>query len=197
MNIILASQSPSRKALLEQAGIKFQVKPSFIDETKIPVPENKKELCLKIAQAKTEFIYKKFPDSLIIGSDQQVFFEEQHYGKAHTKERAKEFLSKLQGQSHQLINGLCMKYQDQTFTYTSISKMRFRMLTSVQIDNYLNQNSQVLKSAGCYQLEGMGIGLFTKMETEDFSSILGLPMIQVINQLIKWGYPYLDQSTDR
>ena len=195
MKVILASQSKGRKFLLKKMGIPFQTVIPAIDEEAFLKEKSltPQALCLKIAQAKGEKVAKNHPEALIIASDQLAHFENQFYGKAHTKEKAIKTLLQLQGKTHSLINGLYMKYKHQIFCHSSVNEMSLRPLSLKQITNYVNQE-QPLKSAGCYHIDQMGLGLFEKIKSEDFSSIIGLPIMTVINQLIEWGYPYLEDK---
>lgn len=190
MNIVLSSQSPNRRQLLNQAGLPFEAFAPCIDE-KIENPQDSpSKICLKIAQKKALKAQQKFPQSLIIASDQLAFANQKFYGKALKPEVAIQNLKELQGQTHDLITSLYMCHKEKVFTHVSINKMTMRPLTEQQIKHYV-LTDQPLNAAGSYHIEAQGIGLFTKIETDDFYSIRGLPMITLINQLIKWGYPYL------
>ena len=194
MNILLASQSPNRKRLLTQAGIPFESFVPNIDEHQYINDQDPPEaICLKIAQKKAQKAIEKHPNSLIIASDQMAYLNKSFYGKALTPQKACQNLLQLQGQTHRLITSLYMHYKGETFTHNSISEMSMRSLTQKQIENYV-QLDQPLHCAGSYHIESLGIGLFTKIKTEDFNSIIGLPLIVLINQLMAWGYPYLSSS---
>ena len=181
--------------LLKRTGIPFEIEiPSlnegaYFKEVKNPT----KSICLHIAKKKAEKIFLKRPEAILIAADQMAFFDGRFYGKALNTEKAIETLSLFQGKTHQLINGLYMKYGDKTFSHTTINKMTLRPLSLKQIKAYV-QRDRPLHSAGCYYIDQRGLGLFEKIESEDFSSIIGLPVMTVINQLIKWGYPYLKNT---
>ena len=194
MKIILASQSPGRKLLLKRTGIPFEVFVPAINEEacfkEIKTPTV--SICLHIAQKKAERVFAERPEAVIIAADQMAFFDGQFYGKALNPEKAIQTLSLFQGKTHKLINGLYMKYKDKTFSRITINKMSLRSLSLDQIKAYV-QRDQPLHSAGCYYIDQTGLTLFEKIESEDFSSIIGLPIMTVVNQLIKWGYPYLQK----
>lgn len=192
MEILLASESPSRKKLLTQAGIPHRVfVPSveesvFLEETKLPT----QEICLSLAQMKAQKAAKGCPrDTVIIACDQLAFLKGEFFGKAHTQKKAIENLKKLQGQTHELIHGLYMIFGKDNFSYVSINKMSMRPLTQEQIRDYVIRENP-LKSAGSYLVDGLGIGLFEKIESPDFFSIMGLPLTVVISQLIRWGFSW-------
>ena len=192
MKIVLASQSPGRKLLLKQTGLPFEIVVPSIDEAacfkEITSPDE--SICLHIARKKAEKVFMQRPEAAIIAADQMAFFDGKFYGKAHSAEKAIQTLSLFQGKTHQLINGLYMRYENQSFSRTTINKMSLRPLSLAQIKTYVKRD-QPLHSAGCYYIDQTGYSLFEKIESEDFSSIIGLPLMAVVNQLIKWGCPYL------
>jgi len=190
MNVILASQSPNRKKLLLKAGISFQVFDPQIDEEKFLNPANPSGTCSQLARLKALKAQKFYPESLIIGSDQLAYLKSQLFGKALTERQAIDNLVQLQGKTHKLFTAVSMLWGQKSFLHVSKSLLTMRKLTVSQIKEYILRD-QPLKAAGTYHVESLGISLFEKIKTEDFNSIEGLPLIQVINQLIKWGYPFL------
>ncbi len=194
MDIILASQSPSRKLLLKQTGISFRIHPSHIDESKIKsLNLSPKAICMKLAKQKAEIVKKKFTNSLIIASDQIAHLDGKIYGKAIKKQKAINHLQDLQGKTHELINALFMTYQEKTFQHISINQMTMRSLDKKQILKYIELD-QPFYSAGSYLIDQAGLSLFERIDSKDFSSIIGFPISILINQLIKWGVPYLGKS---
>jgi len=194
MNIILASQSPSRKRLLLKAGLSFQVVNSQIEEESFLDPRRPSGTCRLLARLKALEVQKLYPESLIIGSDQLAYSKGQLFGKALTEKQAIDNLIQLQGKTHKLYTAVCMLWGSKKFSYVSKSVLTMRRLSVSQIRQYILKD-QPLKAAGTYHLESLGIGLFEKIKTEDFNSIEGLPLIQTMNQLIKWGYPFLEESS--
>lgn len=191
MKIVLASQSPGRRLLLKRTGIPFEIEIPSLDEESCfkEIKNPTKSICLHIAKKKAEKIFLKRPEAVLIAADQMAFFKGRFYGKALCSEKAIETLSLFQGKTHQLINGLYMKYGDKSFSHITVNKMTLRSLSLNQIKAYV-QRDRPLHSAGCYYIDQRGLGLFEKIESEDFSSIIGLPIMTVVNQLIRWGYPY-------
>ena len=196
MEILLASGSLSRKTLLKQAGIPYETftpsveESTFLKQTKLPA----EKICLTLARMKCEKAKKHYPQKVIIACDQLVFLKGESFGKAHTEQKAIENLMKLQGQTHELIHGLYMSYREQIFSHVCINKMSMRPLTLNQIQHYVLKD-RPLKSAGSYLIDGLGLGLFEKIDTTDFSSIIGLPVTVVMNQLIRWGFSWLKENT--
>ncbi|MBC6415337.1 MAG: septum formation protein Maf [Bdellovibrionales bacterium] len=188
MNIILASQSPNRKKLLLKAGIEFKVFVPDIEEKDFINPKRPSYSCLQLARLKALKAKKKYPKNVIIGCDQMAFLKGKLFGKALTKRQALENLIQLQGKTHNLFTAVCILWEHKSFNYISKSSMTMRGLTVKQIKNYISKEKPLF-AAGSYHIESSGISLFKKIKSEDFNSIEGLPLIQIINQLIKWGYP--------
>lgn len=188
MKIILASSSPNRKRILAKAGLAFEAFSPNIDEESLINPKKPEESCLQIAREKAlkaRIFYKK---ELIIACDQMACLKGRIFGKAQTEQKAIEALIQLKGKSHSLLTGLFMLWEGRVFSYLCKSRMSMRPLSLRQIRDYVEEEKPLL-SAGSYHIESQGIKLFEKIETEDFNAIEGLPLIQVINRLGKWGYP--------
>ena len=188
MKILLASQSPSRKRLLSQAGFSFEIFAPNLQEEKHLNPSRPAESCQKLAKLKALKAQEKHPESIIIACDQMAELDGKLFGKAHTEKKAIENLIQLQGKTHSLFTALCMLWGRKRFFHTAKSLLSMRGLNFQQIKNYV-EKEQPLKAAGSYHLEGYGITLFEKIETDDFNNIQGLPLIRICNQLIQWGYP--------
>ena len=137
---------------------------------------------------KAQSFYKK---EIIIACDQIAYLNGEIFGKAYSIDKAVSCLKKLQGQTHSLFTGLFMLWGERRYSCLSESKMTMRKLTEKQIANYVLK-VKPLKCAGSYHIESQGIQLFERIETEDFNAIEGLPLIRVINQLVRWGWPLLD-----
>ena len=192
MKIVLASRSVGRRLLLKKTGIPFEVLPADIDEEACfkEIKNPTESVCLHIARRKGERAFSQRPEEVIIAGDNMAFFEGRFYGKAHSRQKAVQTLSLFQGKTHKLINGLYMRYGNKTFSRLTVNKMYMRPLTPRQIAFYVEKD-RPLKSAGCYYIDQRGLGLFEKIESEDFSSIIGLPVMAVTSCLIKWGFPFL------
>ena len=191
MKIILASKSPNRKKLLSKAGLIFKVFVPNIQEEIFIDPKKPEYSCLNVAKQKALKAQKLYQKEIIIACDQMAYFEGKFFGKAHSQKKAIQALIELQGQTHTLFTALCMLWEDKEHSYLCKSKMTMRALSPKQIKNYVLQE-QVLQCAGSYKVESLGIRLFEKIDTEDFNSVEGLPLIHVISQLEKWGWPLFE-----
>jgi septum formation protein len=187
--IILASKSPYRKQLLGRLGIKFETENSEFDEQplkdKISDPV---ELTRQLSMAKAESVAKKFENALIIGSDQVCHIEGKILGKSGTLDKAFEQLKFLQGKTHELITSYAIidTNTGQSVVNTNQTKLTMRKLSDSHIKNYLNADNPV-DCAGAYKLELNGISLMEKIDTSDHTAIVGLPLIELANDLNKIG----------
>lgn len=188
-SLVLASASPFRRMLLENAGIPFQAKAADIDERAIesqveqqgPSPE---EVALILAEAKARNVGQHFPGDIIIGSDQTMSLGSRVYHKPGDMNEARDHLLSLSGQVHQLNSAIVLtRGNDVLWKHVSSARMSVRVLTSAFIEAHLARvGNKALASVGAYQLEGEGIQLFDKIDG-DYFTILGLPMLPLLAKL--------------
>ena len=187
-DIVLASGSPYRRDLLSRLGIPFRISPPSLDETpfqkSIPCP---KELAIHLAKLKAREVKNKFPESLIIASDQTLSLEGSLFNKPQTPIRAKEQLQSLSGKTHQLTTAVCLLSPDTSIEFFEISELTMRSLSSQKIESYI-QKERPLDCVGAYKIEGNGITLFESIKTLDFTSVIGLPLIALTTHLQKLGH---------
>jgi septum formation protein len=187
--LILASTSKYRAQLLAQLGWEFSgVAPAVDEDAQKKIISDPRKLCETLSLMKAQDVFKKNSESLIIGSDQVCTLKGKIYGKPHDFERAHRQLSDLQGQTHELMTGVSIVYPKGTVSFVNTTKLTMRPLSSLEIDLYL-QEDQPYDCAGSYKLETRGIKLFSAIEMSDHTSIIGLPLINLSNELIKLGYP--------
>ncbi len=140
-----------------------------------------------------EFLSRKKTESLfqnnltVIGGDQLVSFKNEIRGKPHTKEKAVEQLSEMNGQAHQLITAVTVMTKTMTYHINHITELTMKKLSTSEITNYVERDLP-LDCAGSYKIEKSGICLFDKIETDDFSAIQGLPLIWLSRILKGCGY---------
>ena len=188
MKIILASGSQYRKELLSKLGISFEAFSPDIDEELIK--NNQKlsieEKAVTLATEKAKAIQLKHPNAIVIGSDQICHKAQKIYSKSGSIEKSYDILKELNNSEHKLTTAYCILKDDLCVTHTNITKLKMRNLDSLQIKNYLSLDKPI-DCAGSYKLELNGISLFEKIETEDYTAIVGLPLIQLGNDLAKLG----------
>lgn len=183
-SIILASSSVSRKKQLEVLKIPFTIMKPHVNEEYYHenMAQNPISLCKKLAKLKVEAVQKE--KVWVIGADQMVSFKGAVFGKPKNFLNAKKMLSTLQGHTHELITALCLQKPDGSFfEEVVISKMTLRELSEAQIEDYLKKE-QPYECAGSYKVEGLGISLFQKIETQEFTAITGLPMVSLCSHLL-------------
>lgn len=198
--LILASQSPSRKLLLEQLKIPFTILPADIDESPLP-KENPKELVERLSKCKAHAVIDKITanstpnDKIIISSDQVAVCENNIYGKPGNFDNAYDQLKFFSDKTIEFITGLCItsltvknkKTVRQEYYYKEISKIKLKKLSDQQIINYLKKE-QPYQCAASFKIEGLGIALVESIETADFHAIIGLPLIKLVDFFEKLGY---------
>lgn len=187
--IILASQSESRASMLRNAGVAFSIQPSNIDEDVIKTRVHgeggtAEKAAQELAIAKAMKISPDFSDSFVVGADQIMVCEGRWFDKAKDIEEAKQQLNFLRGKTHELVTAVCViKNGIVVWQALSLPKMTMRGYSDAFIDEYTDKlGDKILKSVGCYQLEGVGVQLFSKIEGDMFT-IMGLPMVELLNFL--------------
>jgi len=185
--LLLASSSPYRRELLERLRLPFVCASPDIDESHRP-QESAIDLAKRLAQEKAKALALKYPDHLIIGSDQVAVLGEQILGKPHTFERALEQLTASSGKSVSFLTGLAL-YNSQTGqcqTDCVAFTVHMRELTEERISRYL-RTEQPYDCAGSFKAEGLGVSLFQSTEGADATSLIGLPLISLVDMLIAEG----------
>jgi len=182
--LILASQSPRRKYLLEQARLLFEIVPSQIDENIFAHPSPDKHV-KKLALAKAEEIAMKNPDKWIIGADTIVFINANILEKPTSKADARAMLRQLSGKTHQVFTGfaICNHIQKHCFVDCVKTDVHFKVLTDAEIRWYL-QTDEPYDKAGAYAIQGLGASLI-KMINGSYTNVVGLPVCEVIEHLME------------
>lgn len=189
--LVLASSSPYRQALLKKLGLPFVCASPDIDETPLP-DESPMELTRRLAVAKARALADRFPDHLIIGSDQVACLDLQILGKPGSVANATAQLKLTSGRSTEFFTGLCLLNSASGETQTRVERftVHFRPLSDQQISAYI-EREQPLDCAGSFKSEGLGIALFERLEGDDPNTLIGLPLIQLTSMLERAGRPVL------
>jgi septum formation protein len=185
--LILASQSRARQMLLANAGIAFDAVPADIDER--AVQENSGlsapgEIAGLLAREKARFVSSKNPDRYVIGADQTLALGSRLFSKPAGRAQAADQLRLLAGQTHELHSAVAVAHNGKImFSDVSIARMTMRRLGDGEIEAYLDAaGDAVTTSVGAYQLEGLGVHLFERIEG-DYFTILGLPLLPLLSFL--------------
>lgn len=183
MNIVLASTSPYRRKQLKALGVDFTAVAPQCDETPLP-DETAEQLVKRLASAKAQSVVNQYSDTLIIGSDQVASFKQKIIGKPHTRENAIEQLTQFSGHQVTFYTGICVINSDTQVEISCVLPVTvyFRKLSELDIKHYV-AIEQPLDCAGSFKSEGLGSALFKKIESEDPSALIGLPMITLCDLL--------------
>ena len=181
--LILASQSPRRKYLLEQAGLDFEVIPSSIDEDQVPLRSPDKYV-QTLAEMKALDIAEKYPESWVIGADAIVLIDGRILGKPGSRDAAREMIRKLSGHVHQVFTGYCIcnEMAGRRISDSIKTDVCFKELTEEEIEWYI-RTSEPFDKAGAYAIQGLGTFLVKSIHGS-YTNVVGLPVCEVIEVLI-------------
>ena len=185
--IILASGSESRKQMLEEAGIVFDVIVSETDEDLIKkkiasLPYS--EQVIHLAKAKAETVSRQNPESIVIGGDQMCALSDKLLHKPGNKEKAVESLKLLSNQKHYQHSGVCIfKNNECIWEYSETVELKMHDLTDKEIINYVEMENPI-HAAGAYKFESLGCNLFSYVDGSSHT-VRGMPLIPLLNALRK------------
>lgn len=179
MHLILASTSPYRKEMLQRLLNNFDCAPPACDETPHE-GESPEGLAKRLSIEKAESLIALHPNCWILGSDQTACIEGRLLGKPGHREAAIEQLLRASGQSVTFYSGLALINSTTRIQMHSVIKTRvhFRLLSRQQIERYIDRELP-FDCAGSFKMEGLGISLFTRIESDDPTALIGLPLIQL------------------
>ena len=187
--LILASASPFRKTLLENAGIEFTVQASDLDERSVDGPliqvnTEPENIALVLAEAKAMNVSEGKPGALVIGSDQTLSLNGEIFHKPTDIKAARRHLSSLSGRIHRLSSAaVIVRDGEILWRHVATADLTMRTLAPGFIDRYLSRVGQkALSSVGAYQLEGEGIQLFRHIRG-DYFTVIGLPVLPLLSAL--------------
>jgi MAF protein len=187
MQLVLASTSPYRLAILKKLPLSFTTDSPHIDESPL-ANESPEQLVKRLSEAKARAVASRHPHSLIIGSDQVAVLNGQILGKPGTHDNAVEQLHSASGQKVEFKTGLCLLNSDTGNAQVSCVPftVQFRHLSDEQIERYL-AHEKPYNCAGSFKSEGLGITLFEKLLGDDPNTLIGLPMIELVRMLENEG----------
>lgn len=191
--LVLASASPSRRMLMENAGLNFRAIAAEIDERAVEREIEHRalgpdELALELASSKALEVSSRFPQALVIGCDQTMSVGSQVFHKPADRAEARANLRLLRGRTHRLNSGVVLvRGGREIWRHLSTADLSMREFSDAFLEDYLTRcGDDVMKSVGCYQLEGIGIQLFSSI-VGDYFTILGLPLLPLLGQLRRMG----------
>jgi septum formation protein len=184
--LILASRSPRRKYLLEQAGLSFAVIPSRVEEDSVP-PADPGAYVRTLAEMKARAVAADHPKSWVIGADTIVLIDGRILGKPVHRDDARKMIARLSGQTHQVYTGYCIRCEDRHRLIADVVKtdVSFKPLTREEIEWYIH-TGEPFDKAGAYAIQGLGTFL-VKSVNGSYTNVVGLPVCEVIEVLIREG----------
>ena len=180
--LVLASASPRRRALLEQAGFTVEVAPADVDEAPLP-DEGPGEHVRRLARAKAAAVAPRFPDRVVLGADTVVILDGRIYGKPANPAQARAFLAGFSGRDHEVLTGVCLLRLDPPVerTWLARSVVRFKALSAEDIEAYCRLTDP-LDKAGAYGIQEHGERIIERVDGL-VSTVIGLPVEEVIQAL--------------
>lgn len=181
--LVLASSSRHRRALLERLGLPFVAVSPKVEETAL-AHETPTATALRLAEEKAMAVAKQYPKALVIGSDQVAELDGRPLGKPLTRERAAAQLAAMSARTVLFHTGLCVLRLEPPFRTTVLDRteVRMRRLEAAEIERYL-EREDVLDCAGSFRSEGLGICLFEEIRSLDPTALIGLPLIALCRVL--------------
>jgi septum formation protein len=189
-HLILASQSPRRKQLLEQAELSFVIRTAHSDEN-FPADMEPEQAPLFIASNKAEAVFETLStteqqQAIIIAADTVVILEGEIIGKPIDTEDAKNILKRLSGKIHKVVTGVVIFSKNKKEEICETTEVHFLPLSEAQIDHYV-EKYKPLDKAGAYAIqEWIGLAGIKKIDG-DFYNVMGLPVNKVLNTLKNWN----------
>ncbi|MBA2126131.1 septum formation protein Maf [Hyphomicrobium methylovorum] len=186
--LILASGSAARRSMLEAAGLTFRVVPADVDEPAIRTAAEASgkdvspaAIAGLLASEKAQAVSRAYPEALVIGADQVLAFENRILSKEHSISGARQTLLELRGKSHMLVSAVALARNGAVVWQSSdTAKLTMRNFSTAFLESYLeNSGERILSCVGCYELEGLGVQLFERIEG-DYFTILGLPLLPLL-----------------
>jgi septum formation protein len=191
--LVLASASATRRALLEQAGLAFTALPAAVDEAAIKQSAQAEgipaaDAALMLADAKAERVARRRPEALVIGGDQLLVCEGSWFDKPESLAMARQSLHALRGKRHELVTAtVAWRHGARIWQDVTTPRLTMRDFSEPFLDAYLAAEGEaLLASVGAYRLEGLGVHLMSRIEGEH-SAILGLPLPPLLRFLRQHG----------
>jgi len=183
--LVLASRSDIRGKILAAAGLRFEIRPSQIDERAVEAKSGAADsaaVARHLARAKADVVAASLPGRLVLGADQTLARGAKRFGKPADRVEAADQLRALRGRTHELHSALALvRDKEAVFTCVDTARLTMRDFSDRFLNDYLDMaGDAAMNSVGSYQLEGIGIHLFERVEG-DYFTILGLPLLPLLN----------------
>lgn len=184
--LILASNSPRRRDLLERVGLKFKIIPSQVDEDAIALAEPE-TYTRRLALAKAEDLARTYPGHWVIGADTIVLVDDLILGKPKSGGDARSMLRRLSGRTHQVLTAYAVicRDRDHYFAQTVTTDVHFKRLTEGEIEWYI-RSGEPFDKAGAYAIQGIGAFMVRGIRGS-YTNVVGLPVCEVLEHLSEAG----------
>ena len=187
VRVILASQSPRRRELLNLVGIAHEVQPADIDESYL-AGERPREHAERLARGKTAVIAGREPDALVIGSDTIVVVDGDVLGKPADERDAVRMLERLAGRSHVVVTAVAVAWRGETRSAVEEVGVTFHPMNRAEIDAYI-ATGEPMDKAGAYGIQGYGATIVSRVDG-DYFAVMGLPLQRLTRVLASIGIRY-------
>ena len=192
VHIVLGSQSPRRKEILEFFHLPFTVASSDFDESSIPFDSSPEEFVKTQAKEKALSLQSRYPQDLIITADTTVYLNNKLFQKPLHEEEAFSFLKELSGRTHAVCTAVAILYQGKLLSDVAVTKVTFHSLTDTQIRQYIVVTNP-LDKAGAYGIQGLGSLIVSKIEG-CYYNVVGLPIYTLYKLLKNFGIDLWDYA---
>ena len=187
VRVILASQSPRRRDLLDLIGMRHEVRPADVDETPLPgeLPAPHAE---RLARAKALAVAAAGPEAITIGSDTIVVVDGEILGKPRDEADARRMLRRLSGREHRVLTAVAVAHGGRVVSSVEEVKVTFRALTDAAIDAYV-ATGEPMDKAGAYGIQGYGATIVERIEG-DYFAVMGLALGRMVRLMAELGFEY-------
>lgn len=184
--IILASSSKYRRELMDRLAVEYSCESPDVDESSLP-GESAVDAALRLSKEKADAVWKRHPGSIVIGSDQVAVLDGRRIGKPGTREKSIQQLSEMSGKVVSFHTALTViDAQGRAETVDSVTTVRMRSLSHEAIEAYVDIE-EPFDCAGSAKIEKLGIALMDSVESDDPTSLIGLPLMKLTTLLAKAG----------